>query len=146
MEITAQATNEAGRHGGALRASLLALPAIALLALGCEFVVTCPTGIAPGLELDVRSAATGRPAWFGIRGTVRDGDYVDSVLNAVGEPDTSQATLIPAAWGRAGVYDVHLERPGFSPWDTARVTVSRSGGSCPAIRTVRVVARLQPAP
>jgi hypothetical protein len=113
---------------------LLALP----LGTGCADDVTCPAWSFPAVLVRLESATSAAPI-IGAVGEVREGGYSDSLFDA-------QDGSYTAAYDRAGTYTVRLERQGYSPWDTAGVTVRRVGGSCPTVETEILEVRLVPAP
>lgn len=75
---------------------------------------------------------------LGARGLVSDGTYRDSLLE-IGQG------IYEGASGRAGLYAVHLELAGYTPWDTAGVLVQSTPCPCAMVETERFEARLLPA-
>jgi hypothetical protein len=128
--------------------------ALAVLAMVASGTVACHLGpdlctleISPAVELDIRHAGSGLPAWLDVAGEVIDGPYRDSlIVPPIARADSLTPALVIAAVGRPGTYAVHVERPGFAPWDTTGIVVSRSGGSCPQLFTARLVVALEPVP
>ena len=100
----------------------------------------CTLELRFAVEVEVRDAATQGLLGSYPYGVVRDGVYEDS-LRAAGNPEPVPSTLV-AAEERPGVYDVHLEAAGYSPWDTAGVRVTSD--EC-HVRTARFTASLEPA-
>jgi hypothetical protein len=107
-----------------------------LLGTGCDEGVTCPAWSFPAVSAHVTSATDGSPL-LGALGEVRDGEYRDSLFS-------SGDGHYVAAYDRGGMYAVHIDREGYSAWDTTGVSVSETGGACSTVETVQVEARLAP--
>lgn len=90
--------------------------------------IACLAVVLPAIEVEVRDAATGRPAAGGARGAVQDGGYVDS-LRVVGWTGPgihdSTAHRMAAAYERAGTYAVQIQKPGYETWQASGVRVRR---------------------
>ena len=108
---------------------------------GCDYPTACLMNIEPAIEVEVRDAATGGPAATGARGTVTDGDFVDSLR--LSRRDDSGWFSMRAADERPGTYDVRLENPSYKTWERSGVRVR--DGEC-HVRTVQLEARLEPSP
>ena len=104
---------------------------------GCAGDPTCPAWAFPAVLVHLESATTGAPV-IGALGEVQEGSYRDSLLDY---GDGSYA----AAENRSGTYTVHLESPGYSPWDTTGVFVEQVGGACPTVDTEILEVDLVPA-
>ncbi len=103
-------------------------PHIALVAVlfaptaACDpFPSLCDTGIVDAVEVEIRNAVSLSPIADSAQGTVREGTYVDSLRPASGTVDGLLS--LSGAPERPGVYEVHLTRVGYLPWDTAGVRV-----------------------
>jgi hypothetical protein len=94
-----------------------------------------------GLIVEVRDSVTGEPAAVGARLVARDGAYADT-SKQLPDPYTDPLVL-HAAGERAGWYDVSVKKAGYSDWRRTPVRVTKD--DC-HVRTVRLAARLQPAP
>jgi hypothetical protein len=70
-------------------------------------------------------------------GEVQDGEYHDSLV------DLGNGSYM-AAENNPGTYNVNVESPGYSPWDTTGVHVGQVGGACPTVETEILEVRLQP--
>src|SRR3954471_19293216 len=108
-----------------------------LLLAGCGEDVNCLQGIFAAVSVHVLSAGDGT-SLLGAHGVVSEGTYRDSLLE-VGEG------YYEGASGRAGLYAVHLELAGYTPWDTAGVLVQSTTGPCAMVETEQFEARLMPA-
>ena len=102
------------------------LPAVGLIT-ACEIFgpQECPASVEPAIVVHISDAATGEWLAAGASGFVRDGAYTDS-LAAHGFEAGNVMTSRSAAGARPGVYEVHVEHPGYEPWTRADVS-SRSG-------------------
>jgi hypothetical protein len=109
---------------------------VLLFATGCADDITCPAWSFPAVQVNLESAATGSPI-IGALGEVRDGEYRDSLV------DLGDGSYM-AAENNPGTYSVHVESPGYSPWDTTGVHVEQVGGSCPTVQSEMLEVRLQP--
>ena len=118
----------------------IVLAACCLAVAGCVQILGnsddpyCTAEFRYGIVVEARDAATNAPL-TGARGAVREGAYVDSLSGL------AQVGVGHAAGERAGVYSVEVERAGFATWRVGDVVVSAD--RC-HVRTVRLVARLQP--
>lgn len=118
-----------------------------LLAAGCSNPTgyACPAVVNHGIEVEVLDAATGASVARGATGVVTDGAYTDSLRPVAfrGLPPADTVTTLGAALGRAGVYTVRVQRPGYAPFERTgvRVVLNECG-----VVTTRLVARLTPAP
>ncbi len=107
--------------------------------------IICTQGIVPAIEVEVRVAATGTPAWWGATGWVQDGTYRDSLLALSASPaDSAVPVPLAAAWGRPGTYLVVVRRDGFREWVRDGVTAPETGGQCSTVVTQRLRADLEP--
>jgi hypothetical protein len=120
---------------------------VGLLSIGCTSIeAVCPITPFPAIEVEVRYAATEEPAWWGTRGIVQDGNFVDSLF-ATSEfaEDSSTAFLLAAAFDRPGTYDVTVERTGFKTVQMDGVTATVDA-QCSQVVPVRLQVRLEPEP
>jgi hypothetical protein len=106
-----------------------------LLLAGCGEDVNCLQGVFAAVSVHALSALDATPL-LGARGEVSDGTYRDSLLE-VGQG------YYEGASGRAGMYAVHLELAGYTPWDTAGVLVQSTPGSCAMVETEQIEAHLR---
>jgi hypothetical protein len=117
-----------------------ALAAIALAATATSCDDGCTLELRWGISVEVRDAATGGLLTSLPHGVARDGIYEDS-LQVPGDP-SSRAVLVGAE-ERPGTYEVQIEAPGYSAWDTAGVEVGHDGCH---VETASFTARLSAAP
>ena len=117
----------------------VAFVAVTFAAAGCDFPSYCTMSIEPAIEVEVRDAVTEARAATGARGTVRDGDFVDSLRFSRGNDDGW--LWLRAADERPGTYDVRIEKPSYKTWERSRIRVR--DGEC-HVRTVELEARLEP--
>jgi hypothetical protein len=94
-----------------------------------------------GVVVDVRDSITGQPIAGRVRGTVRQGAYVDSLRTASYSSVDGTVLSFQAAHERAGTYDVLIVSPGYAPWSVTGVQVHQS--ECHVV-TAHLVARLEP--
>lgn len=79
------------------------------------------------IVVQVRDAMTGTPLAAGARGTIRDGDYVDS-LRAQPADTSGRPLTLSAGRGRPGTYTVTVVHAGYQTWQQNSVVVAL--GSC----------------
>jgi hypothetical protein len=123
--------------------TLLLCGGTATTACSGEQLLECPGVSIPGIQVEVRDAATGQPAALGALGTARSHDTTYSLEGPTGAPDT---LLMVGAWNRAGTFDVSINKQGYAPWNAFNVLVESTGGACPFPITVDLQADLQPSP
>jgi hypothetical protein len=116
----------------------LVLLALSVFATGCAEDITCPAWSFPAVQVNLEPATTGSGI-IGALGEVSAGEYRDSLLDLGNGSYT-------AAENRTGIYTVHVQSPGYAPWDTSGVEVEQVGGSCPTVETEILDVRLQPTP
>lgn len=102
----------------------------------------CSGGVYPAIEVHVTDAQTGAPAAEGAIGTLRDGDYTESLRVHSGtyvedSPSSSIPLSLGGAVGRPGTYTVRVEKDGYEPWEATGVRVRQdvcqlSGGQLEA--------------
>lgn len=131
----------------ALRATILFL-GLPLLAAGCSLLgdgsEVCTTEAFPAIVVEVTNASTGAPvAPEGIEGVVVDGSYTDSLRTRIPIPyDMAEGgTVLGAALGRSGTYDVRLKKSGFALWTRSGVEVESN--TC-HVKTKTLEAQLEP--
>ncbi len=104
---------------------------VLLVLTGCEDPivdsVNCPAVVEPAIVIEVRDAQTGAPEADSALGLLRDGDYVDT-MRVTGVTSEGAPLSLAGAMGRAGTYDVRIEKEGFRPWTRENVTVA--SGNC----------------
>lgn len=113
---------------------------VAGAAIGCSDAnrvgLQCPPYIAAGLSVTVANAESNEPICDALV-TARDGSYSETLMPGFG-------CRYSGAIERAGTYSVSAERTGFASALTSDLTVVRTGGDCPHVRTVDVALRLAP--
>lgn len=117
--------------------SALGLIMLTVLLGGCSEGVSCLQGIYPAIGVRVTAVGEAPPV-LGAQGEVIDGSYRDSLLESGGGHYY--------AGERPGTYAVHLERAGYSAWDTTGIFVFETGGDCSTLVTQQIHARLRPNP
>jgi hypothetical protein len=120
-----------------MRPALGLTAGIALLS-GCSDSFACLQGAYPAIAVHVTAAGEAAPV-SGARGEIIDESYRDSLV------ETGQGRY-RAGEERPGTYAVHLERAGYSAWDTTGVFVFETGGDCSNVVTQEIHARLQRIP
>jgi hypothetical protein len=101
------------------------LPALA----ACNRDITaCPSIEHYAITVVILDSVTQAPTAEGAIGYVQDGDYLDSmvVTGTGGPPDGRTPVAMSAAFGRPGVYDVHVSKVGYRDWATHGVVVERA--------------------
>jgi hypothetical protein len=111
---------------------------LAPMVIGCGEDPTCLQGAYPAIIVRVTGANGGGPI-LGATGEVLEGSFRENLFET--GPGYYQA-----AENRPGTYAVHLERAGYSPWDTAGVFVQETGGSCSTVMTEQLQAVISPVP
>lgn len=126
----------------------IVLPVMTVCALtGCE--ESCPTkpctaGWVPGIWVSVLDAESGAPIACGAVAWVTDGAYTDTLRTSdCTLPDSLRSGGMSGGDDRPGIYDVHVERAGYHPWDRAGVHVIRRRCDC-HVQRVTLEARLEP--
>ncbi len=116
--------------------SALLILACCLFAAACDPLDTtvCTSILVPGLQVEVRDAATGDPA-EGVMGLAIDGAFVDTLEGDL----TREPPILSGAHERAGTYEVVVSGAGYKTWRQRGVKVGRD--EC-HVRTVRLQARL----
>jgi hypothetical protein len=125
---------------------LLALVATATMLPGCGGG-SQHTGLAPnGIEVVVYDESSRQVMDLrDVTGTLTDGNYVENMKAdlVIGPGGDSMAPAYIAGFtgarARPGTYDVRLSKPGYEPWEKAKVVVNRAGFS---IQTVRLEASM----
>lgn len=117
-------------------ARLIAILLAAPLASCADLTGSCTTDPKPTMRIEVLDAGTGAPL-MGSTGAIRDGDY-DEELTSM---DGSNYLWAGGVSGRAGTYDVTVQREGYATWSREDVRVSAN--QC-GVRTVDLTARLEP--
>lgn len=116
-----------------------ALPAMVLLATGCERLLPpeCASEARPALSVAVRSAATGEPLADRAVVRVRDGTYGDTLPLCARDAEGRWLTRCGAV-ERVGTYRIDVTSAGYVSWQTG-VLVQRDGCH---VATARVAADL----
>jgi hypothetical protein len=83
----------------------------------------------------VRDSASDSLLVDGVRGSIREGFYIDSLRLHDGLPD-----VFVAGYERGGRYTVRVEMPGYMPWEARDVIAEES--AC-FVHTAELEARLQ---
>ena len=116
---------------------------VAAALAGCDVDgYTCPDVVLPAVVVGVADAATGDPLAEGSVAVARDGAFADTLRRYEVNDDLDVVSLA-GAFGRAGVYEVTVERAGYEPWARSGVVVRSSGGECPQPETAVLEARLR---
>jgi hypothetical protein len=109
------------------RAVRFALGAIALT--GCDLGGPCDTSVLPAVVVTARDSITDSDITDSLRGTITWDGITDSLI--VGGVDSSGRVMeLRGGPDQAGTYDIHLERPGYLPYD--RVGIVVNDGRCHA--------------
>ena len=111
------------------------------LSAGCGGLEGCLSEPQPGIEVTIADIRDGTPLAGTARGSVRDGEYLDSLRSDFRQPSISRF----AADDRPGTYLVEVVHPGRQPWTRANVRVRLDPDGCHAV-TTRLDARLEPLP
>jgi hypothetical protein len=101
---------------------------------------SCAPYIAYGLGVRVANDQTGAVICDAVV-TAREGTYVETLT---AHAYSGSLCDYIGAIERAGTYSLHAEHAGFSPATASGITVVRSGGDCPHVRSVDVSIRLAP--
>lgn len=121
--------------------SVLRLASHALLFVGLTSCLPeatlCPQWENPPILVAVRDGSTGSPAAQGAGGWIQDGDFVSPLM-----PAAPNEPLILASSGGPGVYDVVVQKSGYTTW--IKRTVYVAGGSCGVNKSIQLNADLQP--
>jgi hypothetical protein len=99
----------------------------------------CTASVEPGLIVYIVDAVDGTPQATDAVGFALDGGYSDALKPSILHGTTLVA--LQAASERPGVYQVHIEKPGYQTWTRSNVRVMAD--AC-HVRTVQVTAALQP--
>lgn len=121
--------------------SVAMLLGLAGLGAGCGGLESCLSEPQPGIEVTITDIRDGTPLAGTARGSVRDGEYLDSLRSDFRQPSISRF----AADDRPGTYLVEVVHPGRLPWTRANVPVRLDPDGCHAV-TARLDARLEPLP
>ena len=112
-----------------------AVPLVAPLLLGaCEFG-GCTLSAEFAVHVTVRDSASDSLLVDGVRGSIREGFFIDSLRLQSSLPD-----VFAAGYERGGRYTVQVEMPGYMPWTAQDVVAEES--AC-FVHTAELVARLQ---
>jgi hypothetical protein len=130
------------RNRAAKTASVMVAMAItACNGLDCNSI-GAPQG--PTLQVDVRGAATGQPAWWGASGYIEDGNFRSDLHPSSTDPNDSLRVLpLFSQSFRKGTYTVRIEKSGFQEWSATGLVVETRG--C-FLTTHFLEARLERAP
>ena len=116
--------------------TLVPLCLMVVMTAACGEDPNCLQGIFPAITVQVTAEADGGPI-LGATGEVVDRAYRDSLQE-------NGSGYYQAAEERGGTYAVHVERTGFSSWDTSGVRVQETGGPCSMVVTEHLQAQLSP--
>jgi hypothetical protein len=116
----------------------LSLTMVIALLSGCSDSISCLQGAYPAIAVRVTAAGEAPPV-LGAKGEIIEGSFRDSLV------ETGQG-MYQAGEERPGTYAVHLERTGYTSWDTTGVFVFESDGDCSNVVTQQIHARLTPIP
>jgi len=111
---------------------LLPLLCITVFITGCEYIHTgsredCEANYwgVWGLKIHISDAVTKMATGEEAHVVATDGDYVE-ILTFYSVVDSSEV-LFHGSSGREGLYDIHIENPGYHDWDSSGVRVFLSG-------------------
>ena len=123
-----------------MRTASVLLPLLVLVAScdGDESIV-CTTEARFGVNLSVKDATTGQLIPEGVRGSLKDGTYLDSLQ--VFTDIEGRIFSLAGAVERPGTYRVDLVAPGYQPWTRSDVRVEE--GRC-HVEPVSLVAEMAP--
>ncbi len=116
-----------------LREAAFAL--VAPLLLGACELGGCTLSAEFAVHVTVRDSASDSLLVEGVRGSIREAFYVDSL-----RPHYSLPDVFAAGYERSGRYAVRVEMPGYMPWEERELVVEES--AC-YVHTAELVARLQ---
>jgi len=105
-----------------MRTASFLLPLLVLVA-GCDGdeSIVCTTEARFGVNLSVKDAVTGQLIPSGVRGSLKDGSYLDSLQ--VFTDIEGRIFSLAGAVERPGTYRVDLVAPGYQPWTRSDVRV-----------------------
>lgn len=118
----------------------------ATVAAGCSDAPTatpnivCFTSVEAALVVYITDSVTAEPLAASAAGVIRDGTFQDSLRPREFSP-TGKMLSRAGADERTGTYRVSIEHPGYRPWTSAAVQVTKN--AC-HVNTVELLARLQP--
>jgi hypothetical protein len=114
----------AARPHGFRWAGWLILSSVLALGACADNLAICvdSSGTTAAVVVQVRDAVTGAPLAAGSRGSIRDGDYIDSLRPPSADASGRLLTLI-AGQGRPGTYTVTVIHPGYQTWQQTSVLV-----------------------
>jgi hypothetical protein len=115
------------------QAALLLVLVLAVFSAACNNT-GCSFTAEPGLIVTVVDSVTNQNITPGASAVARQGFYVDSV------PAQPNATSIPLAYNRGGIYNLTVHKAGYRDWNKTGVPVI--GSSCGIRGSVAVTARL----
>jgi hypothetical protein len=123
-----------------MRTASFLLPLLVLVA-GCDSddSIICTTEARFGVNLSVKDAVTGQLIPAGVRGSLKDGSYLDSLQ--VFTDIEGRIFSLAGAVERPGTYRVDLVAPGYQPWTRSDVRVEE--GRC-HVTPVTLVAEMAP--
>lgn len=124
-----------------MRTAAYLLPLLALVA-GCDGdeSIVCTAEARFGVNVSAKNAVTGQLIPAGVRGSLKDGSYLDSlqVLTDI----EGRIFSLAGAVERPGTYRVDLVAPGYQPWTRSDVRVV--AGRC-HVEAVSIQADMVPA-
>ena len=113
----------AARPNGFRWAGQLSLSSVLALG-GCvdNLAICVDSSGTAAIVVQVRDAVTGAPLAAGARGSIRDGQYIDSLRPPSADASGRLLTL-SAGQGRPGTYTVTVIHPGYQTWQQTSVLV-----------------------
>jgi hypothetical protein len=116
----------------------------ALVVAACQGTtdVVCTTVVEPGIVVRIEDSVSGELRAAAAAALALAPGYSDS-LRPYESEGNGELVSRAGAYERPGIYVVSLEEAGYRPWRAAQIWVLP--GRC-HVMTVRLVARLQPAP
>jgi len=119
-----------------LRAGRYMLPLVGMGACAPEATL-CARSLKPPIFVEVRDARTGVPAAQGAGGWIQAGGFTSPLA-----PAAPEEQLILASSGGPGIYNVVVQKSGYSTWIRSSVFVP--GGRCGVDKSIQLSANLQP--
>src|SRR5437867_4156179 len=144
-ESIARIADGVSRRTGSIRTAwpLISLALVVSILSACSEPTACTLTVSPDVALIVIDSVTGHPAASGAAGQIQDGNYHDVFRPYTwrGLPPNVTLLSLQAGGDRGGTYLVTLDKPGYSHWQAANLSVRRDGCH---VQTVTMTARLHP--
>lgn len=85
----------------------------------------CSSISMPALSIEIKDKATDSPISCATTVTVIDNDFSEELENPASE-ECDDALIYEVAFGREGLYDIHIAKAGYHDWDEYVIEVSSS--------------------